>query len=254
MTKIDWCAPIDGYCERVGPGFWAEPVNALSNAAFLVAAASALVLWRRAGGTDRPALALIAVVAVVGLGSFLFHTFANKWSLFADVLPIMVFVYGYFALALRRYFHLGAVRAALVVGAFMAFNVAFVRIWKAVLGAGGADLTNGSVGYFPPALAMLGVGGVLVLRGLSAVESPARETLAAEEGAGRALLLAAAFFAVSLLFRSVDHAVCSWWPLGTHFAWHALNALVLFILVRTAILFRARLASDVAREGRLALG
>ena len=254
MTKIDWCAPIDGYCERVGPGFWAEPVNALSNAAFLVAAAGALVLWRRAGGTDRPALALIAVVAIVGLGSFLFHTFANKWSLLADVLPIMIFVYGYFALALRRYFHLGAIRAALLLGAFMAFNVAFVRVWKAVLGAGGADLTNGSVGYFPPALAMLAFGGALVLRGSSARGTTAREALAAEEGAGRALLLAAVAFAVSLVFRSVDHAVCSWWPLGTHFAWHALNALVLFLLVRTAILFRARFAAGFASERRLALG
>ncbi|SDT92452.1 hypothetical protein SAMN05428979_0445 [Stappia sp. ES.058] len=34
---MDWTASVDAYCERVGTAFWAEPVNALTNAAFLVA-------------------------------------------------------------------------------------------------------------------------------------------------------------------------------------------------------------------------
>ena len=35
---MDWSAPIDAYCERLGPQFWAEPVNAATNGAFLIAA------------------------------------------------------------------------------------------------------------------------------------------------------------------------------------------------------------------------
>ena len=42
-----WLTPIDSYCERLGPGFWAEPLNAAKNGAFLAAALYALVLWRR---------------------------------------------------------------------------------------------------------------------------------------------------------------------------------------------------------------
>ena len=239
MNCIDWCAPIDAYCERAGPGFWAEPVNAASNAAFVLAAALAFVLWRRAGGSDRPALLLIGIVATVGLGSFLFHTFARKWSLLADALPIAAFTYGYFALALRRYLRLGPVPVALGLAAFMAFNIGFVRIWTAMLGAGGADLTNSSIGYFPAALAMLGVGARLVIRAGGVRADPG----ASPEEAGRVLLAAAAVFAVSLVFRSIDLAVCSWWPLGTHFAWHGLNAVVLYLLVRAAIVFPAREAS-----------
>ena len=34
---------IDLYCERLSPGIWAEPINALTNLAFLVAAFAA---WR----------------------------------------------------------------------------------------------------------------------------------------------------------------------------------------------------------------
>ena len=48
---MDWTAQIDGYCERLGPGFWAEPLNALTNLAFLIAA---LVMWRRTRGQGMP--------------------------------------------------------------------------------------------------------------------------------------------------------------------------------------------------------
>ncbi len=46
-----WLTPIDNYCERLGPGFRAEPLNAATNGAFLAAALYALVLWRRMRAT-----------------------------------------------------------------------------------------------------------------------------------------------------------------------------------------------------------
>ncbi|CAN0604740.1 unnamed protein product, partial [Ectocarpus sp. 12 AP-2014] len=58
---------IDAYCERMDAGFWAEPVNALTNAAFLIAA---YLLYRQLRGTDdRAALALTGLVAAIGIGS-----------------------------------------------------------------------------------------------------------------------------------------------------------------------------------------
>lgn len=38
---------IDIYCERTAQGFWNEPLNALTNAAFLIAAYCAYRLARR---------------------------------------------------------------------------------------------------------------------------------------------------------------------------------------------------------------
>lgn len=38
--------PVDIYCERLGPSFWAEPFNAVTNASFLIAAWFA---WRLIG-------------------------------------------------------------------------------------------------------------------------------------------------------------------------------------------------------------
>ena len=105
---MNWSAPIDLYCERTDASFWAEPANALSNAAFLIAAAAAFWLWRRAPGRDWPALALIIVVMAVGVGSFAFHTLATRGAILADVIPIALFIYGYLLLALRRFLRLSA--------------------------------------------------------------------------------------------------------------------------------------------------
>ena len=214
-----WLTPIDNYCERLGPGFWAEPLNALSNAAFLLAAAYAFRLWRREGARDWPGLWLIAVTTIVGIGSFLFHTLANRWSLLADVLPIAVFIYSYFLLALRRYLGLGSMAALAATLVFAAFNMSFAHLWLGLLP--GVSL-NGSVGYIPAALALLVVGGLSRASG----SGPA----------GAALLRAAGLFALSLLFRSIDESACASLSTGTHFLWHMLNGLVLGMLMRAAII------------------
>jgi len=59
----------------------------------------------------------------------------------------------------------------------------------------------------------------------------------------RGILAAAAIFAVSLSFRTVDRMLCGAFPLGTHFVWHLLNAVVLYLLLRTAIRAPAHIPS-----------
>ena len=71
---MGWFEPVDAYCERTGPEYWAEPVNALTNAAFVLAAA---ILWPRGRGVPI-ARALVGVLAVIGAGSFLWHTHATR--------------------------------------------------------------------------------------------------------------------------------------------------------------------------------
>jgi hypothetical protein len=213
-----WSTPIDNYCERLDPGFWAEPLNAMTNGAFLLAAIFAFLRWQRAGGRDRASLWLICVTSVVGVGSFLFHTFANRWSVLADVIPIAVFIYSYFLLAMRRYLLLPWVAALLATGIFILFNTQFIKLWLSLF----PGLTlNGSVGYIPAALALVAVGILCRMR--------------AAGPEGRALLLAGSVFAVSLVFRSLDGEICSALPVGTHFLWHLFNAAVLLILMRAAI-------------------
>lgn len=207
---MDWSAPVDLYCERTDPSFWAEPANALTNAAFLIAAAAAATSWRRAGGRDGAALALIIIVAAVGLGSFTFHTVATRGAALADVIPIAIFIYGYLLLALRRFLGLSFAASAAILVAFAAAAQALSRLAP-------PHALNGSIDYAPALAALIAVA--------RAAQGPPR----------RGLDLAAMLFTASLALRSVDLAACDAFPLGTHFAWHMLNAAVLYVLVRTAI-------------------
>jgi hypothetical protein len=208
---MDWSQPVNLYCERTGPAFWAEPVNALSNIAFLIAAAAAWYLRARSGACDFASGALIAVTAIIGIGSFAFHTLATRGAVLLDVIPIAVFVYGYLLLAMRRFLGIKAASAIAVVIGFFAVSLAV----SAVVPAG---FINGSSEYLMPLAALVVVG-----------------IIAPNDSVRRSIGLAAILFAVSLAFRTIDRAVCAYFPLGTHFIWHISNAAVLFILLRTAV-------------------
>ncbi|MFD0936925.1 hypothetical protein ACFQ12_17300, partial [Methylobacterium trifolii] len=161
---LDWFEPIRAYCERGGPGFWAEPLNAVSNAAFLVAAGLAVVRERTSPARDPACLGLAALTGLVGLGSFLFHTLAVRWTMLADVVPIALFIHAYFFLALHRFLGLGRAGAALATLAFAAFGFGLGPAIEAVTGRPSTEFANGSVEYLPAALALAGVAGALLAR------------------------------------------------------------------------------------------
>ncbi|MGE0860047.1 MAG: ceramidase domain-containing protein [Gammaproteobacteria bacterium] len=193
---------LDLYCERLGPGLLAEPLNAFTNLAFLLAALHA---WRGANGRADARL-LAALIAVIGLGSGLFHTLATPAAQWCDVLPIGIFQLSFLMLYLRH------VRG-LAVAACAAWLAAFV-----IALAAAAPLTaplNGSLAYAPALVALTALG----VSHLRRLQDPG-------------LLLAAALFLVSLTARSLDLALCARWPAGTHFLWHLLNALLLGSLVQ----------------------
>lgn len=209
---MDWTAPIDLYCERLGPGLWAEPVNAISNLAFLFAAAAASAALQRTGRRDPAMLALILLVATIGIGSLLFHIFANGWSVLADVIPITGFIYAYLALALRRFFRFSWLASGLCLVLFFVLSFPVEALLRPLLA--------GSAGYVPAFAAMLLTGSILATR---------------RHPAGTWLLAAAALFLLSLTFRTLDAPFCAAFPSGTHFLWHFLNAATLATLLLAAI-------------------
>ena len=93
------------YCERgSNEALFAEPLNAASNASFLLAALAALLLLLRRPREMRSAdhYLFIALVFLIGLGSLAFHLLADGASLLADVVPIDVFMLVYLGFALNR--------------------------------------------------------------------------------------------------------------------------------------------------------
>ena len=199
---------IDLYCERLAPGFWAEPVNALTNLSFLLAAFYAWRLAAKRQALSTGTWTLIALIAAIGIGSFLFHTFANGWSMAADVIPILLFqvtflwIYG-----------------ARVVGWRLPVRLLTGALLIAAFAAGGRhpEVLNGSLRYAPAVVLLLGLGAYHWMNAAS------------ERGV---LLLATGVLCVSLLFRSIDLSLCDTLPIGSHFLWHLLNGLVLYLVFR----------------------
>jgi hypothetical protein len=210
---MDLTAHVDGYCERLDPSFWAEPVNAITNLAFLIAAA---VMWPRVRGM-RSGQVLAGVLAVIGIGSGLFHTFAQVWAGVADVLPILAFILIYIAVANRDFWGMRPVWAYVAALGFVPFAAATVPLFQLVPGLGG------SAGYAPVPLLIL----------LYAVGLRRRLPVTS-----RNLAIGAGILILSILFRSLDMPICAAIPLGTHFLWHILNALMLAWMIETWRRFR----------------
>src|SRR5918999_6520207 len=93
---------MDAYCERVGMGVFAEPLNAVSNMSFLLAAWAAWVLASRTGALSAGVRVLIAIAASVGIGSILWHTYPTPLTLILDIVPILVFIICYIWLYTRN--------------------------------------------------------------------------------------------------------------------------------------------------------
>lgn len=225
---IDWLGPVDIYCERLAPGFWAEPVNALSNLAFPLAALWAGIEARRRAETWVLVWILIGVAALIGLGSFLFHTFANGWSELADTVPIWGFVALYIYTIIWRINHRRPGMIATL--ALIAAPVAVVLMLATGEGAGDGPHVpgplNGSEQYAPALLALLVFSVLMVIR-----RHPQRAWM----------LGATAVFLTSLTFRTFDHHLCTQVPLGTHFLWHILNGLLVGLLLQMLIRMPASL-------------
>lgn len=220
-----WHDKVYSYCERGGDGgFWAEPFNAWSNGAFHLASLAALVLWLTHRRSNRGVfeLLLIALVFVIGTGSFLFHTLATRWAIIADIAPIGLFMVLYVGYALRRLAGFNWLVTLLGVGLFAAI------LWQAgQMRCGGTLCLHGSVAYLPAF-------GALVIMGLG---------LAIFRRPGWGYVLAGAFvFALSLTLRTFDKDWCAqtvfdgFGRIGTHYWWHILNALLLYMLLRAGIL------------------
>ena len=207
---------MDAYCERVGMGMFAEPLNAFSNVSFLLAAWAAWVLARRVGVTSVGVWALFALGASVGVGSILWHTVPTMLTLLLDIVPILVFIVWFIWLYVRnvagaRPLFAAACAAAFLVATFLVFPL--------------SGVLHGALLYTPGLITTLALG-VFHAR---------------ERSAERFTLLAAAgVYLAALFFRTIDNEVCPVLPIGTHFLWHILIGLVTYLAMRSLVLSTRR--------------
>jgi hypothetical protein len=195
---------IDIYCERLDPSFWAEPINALTNFAFI-----AVGVWVLRGSSHAGKI-LGLLTALVGLGSLAFHTFATPWAAALDVGFIALFILAFAYLAPRYLWNQTPRTSALAAVLVVVVIVAVSSL---------AQNLEALHGYFPPGLYV----GAWLSLAIYAFISLRRGAF----NSGRWLALAAVIFPVSLLARELDAPLCESVSVGTHWLWHILNSIVL---------------------------
>ena len=209
---------LDAYCERAGDaGLWAEPLNAITNIGFLIAAYMCVRLMRSLQPLSLRSHGdlwiLIVALAAIGIGSGLWHTHAAHWSMLADVIPITIFMNVYLLAALWRLFQFSWPRVVFFWLLYQAITVA-AQVYLP------PDLLHGTVMYLPTYLALL-----LLTVGLYR-KHPAH---------GKVFELVLIVWTASLVFRTADMEFCQILPIGTHFLWHILNSYVLYRLFEVLV-------------------
>lgn len=205
------------YCERgFDTGMWAEPINALTNLAFIVAGFWLFSRVNKAKletGKYLDIILLVGLVIAIGVGSALWHTHATPWSMQMDVIPIQAFIFLFIASFVMRVVKNCICCAGMGIVGFLLLS------WY--IGANyPPHYLNGSIMYVPAAITLLAMTIYLFV---------------GERSIAREFFLATILLAASIAFRTIDVAACQVNPFGTHFIWHVFNAMVLTLLVNSLI-------------------
>jgi hypothetical protein len=220
-NEMGWLEAVDAYCERLGPGYWAEPANALTNLAFLLAA---LIAWRR--NADLPMARLMAgVVGVIAVGSYLFHTHANRLTGAMDTTPILAFILLYIFAASRDFLGLQPWLAGVIAAAFVPYATVTVPLWAMIPALGT------SAGYMTVPVLLFACAWLLRRRA---------------PYTAMGLVLGAVILLVSLTARALDLPLCDRMPVGLHFVWHILNAVMLGTMIEV---YRRHMLAARGRRG-----
>ena len=139
---MDLTKPIDIYCERLDSSMWAEPINAVTNFAFVLAA---IIMWFRCKNLVEGKV-LAVLLFSIGYGSFLFHTFAQTWAAILDVASILIFILAYIFVANHRFLMWS--KLASVIGVILFFPYQFLLVNM----LSNFQLFGSSVQYIPIAI------------------------------------------------------------------------------------------------------
>ncbi len=197
---MEWTQQFDGYCERTDFSYWSEPVNAITNLAFIIAA---LIAWRRSEGVPAARL-LAAILFAIGVGSYLFHTHATAWASLMDVAPIGIFILVYLFVVNRDMLGLRWWIALIITAGFVPYAAAFVGIFNRLPFFGISNF------YWTVPLLLFVYAGLF-----------------RHQPFATGFIIGGAILSLSITIRSLDEMLCTTIPFGTHFLWHCVNAVML---------------------------
>lgn len=202
---------IDLYCERTSDSLFAEPMNLITNLGFIICAYFVFRLATAKGKLRLDVKILTSLVAAIGVGSFLFHMCANKLTQMLDVIPIFLFQIAFLFCYLKQVAKICSKNILLLVGLFIILSFVFTQF---------PHYLNNSLSYIPALVFLLGIGIYHKQR---------------KQELENYILLSVTIFLFSLTLRTIDPIVCEYLFIGTHFFWHILNSIMLYILLKSLI-------------------
>ena len=193
------------YCERNSSSFLAEPLNFFTNLLFI---AFSILLLKNNNLSNK---SLPLILFGIGLGSMLFHSIPNNLTAFIDVLFIILFIIFFLVQLYKKLgisLYLSYVLAALFILSCYFFGNFFSETFL-----------KESAFYFP---ILLHLYFLIIYFSLS---KDNRYYL-------KSFILIPILFSLSLYFRTIDLKYCSIFPIGTHFFWHIINSVMLYLSIR----------------------
>ena len=196
------------YCELpIWNGVF-EPLNTVSNLAFIVAA---YFVWKLAARTGeslvrRQQYALAVILATIGIGSGLWHYYGTGWTFAMDVIPIQLFLLTFLWFLISQLHHSWLVRIGVMLG-FVATTILVPIIAPFASGYIGALVFAYGLSYF---------------------------VYTRDRKQGRYFVITLLIFSLSLTTRQLDLPTCELTHgHGIHLFWHMLNAYVLYRFAKT---------------------
>ena len=189
------------YCERTTLEAFGEPINALSNLAFIFCGLI-LIFKKKIKFNPLPYL-----VIFIGISSFLFHYLPTKLFSILDIFSIALFVIFYNILLTKN-----------ILKYPMSYSILSSLLLLLISYFTGTLLLYSIIGSSSFYLGIL-IYMLFILFLIRKIENR------------KYFLFAIILFTISILFRTIDNFLCNYFLYGTHFIWHILNSLVLYYLV-----------------------
>lgn len=205
--------PFPTYCERGDSlEFFAEPLNAISNLAFIFAGFGIYRLLIKNRIQQIEYKIVLILILLVGFGSFLWHATRNSFTLLLDIVPTAL------TFTLITYIFLSKLMQNRLLALLIAMLLLPVRFFISSFAPTDiiSSLIRNSI-IFTTFLVLI-------------VWSFKKHGRIAFEG-----LSVLVIYLLAISTRGIDLQVCPTFNIGTHFLWHIFNALAAYLALRFLI-------------------
>ncbi|MAI84820.1 MAG: hypothetical protein CMM91_07800 [Rickettsiales bacterium] len=197
---------MDFYCERINLDVFNEPLNIVSNIFFLI---TSIIVFKKfkSEKIDTKFFIFPTSIFFLSIGSALFHTLPNRFTLMCDVVPIFIFCISFIFFTNKFIMQLSLIKNYIILFIFIFSSLTLPALIK-------FSFLNGSQFYLTNYLILFFY--ILNIKNQDEIK--------------KILIKSFLIFNTALFFRTIDNLVCGFLNIGTHFVWHFFSSVLLFYL------------------------